>query len=81
MVNETSTAANEHAENEVWISIRTVAERVGRSLVTVHKWIGDPDVQFPRGKLVRNRRYFLKSEIVRWEKRFPDRLGAQARAA
>ena len=73
-----STAGNEHADAEEWISIYQLAERLNRTTVTLRNWWLDESTGFPRPTLIRRKRYFRMSEIARWERRFSDRLRPRA---
>lgn len=38
----------------------------GVSRMTLHRWLNNPDLNFPRPAYVNNRRYWRRSEIVAW---------------
>ena len=66
---------------EMLISIQHVAERFGRSIKTIELWLNCEEMQFPRPKLIRGRRYFSSRELATWEGRFSDKFAPRVRTA
>ena len=48
-----------------FVSRRTAAERVARSVSTVKRWEGE-DPSWPRPRLVRNRVVYVEDDLRRW---------------
>jgi predicted DNA-binding transcriptional regulator AlpA len=46
-----------------------VARLLGVSRRTVSAWLRNPPDGFPRARRIKNRRYFLRSEILAWVQR------------
>jgi hypothetical protein len=38
------------------------------SKATLHRWLNDPDLAFPKPIVINRRHYFLETEIVAWER-------------
>jgi len=45
-----------------------VARYLGITPRTLHRWLLDPDLGFPAPAYIKGRRYFLASDVVRWER-------------
>ena len=61
----------------VRIPITAVAERYGRSLRTITRWIADPALGFPKPIYIRRRRYVIGGPLLEWEKIQPDLVGSR----
>lgn len=46
-----------------------VCDRFGITERTLHRWLRDPRLEFPRPILINTRRYFREEEIASWETR------------
>lgn len=51
---------------EKMLTTSEIADRLGISGMTVERWLRDPDVQFPRPRQVKRRRFWSESEIADW---------------
>jgi hypothetical protein len=69
-------SSNEIGEH-VRIPITAVAERYGRSLRTITRWIADPALGFPKPIYIRRRRYVIGGPLLEWEKIQPDLVGSR----
>jgi predicted DNA-binding transcriptional regulator AlpA len=46
-----------------------VLTRYGVTDMSLHRWLNDPDLNFPKpAMVVRGRRYWLESELIAWER-------------
>ena len=54
------------------IAIEHVARRFGRTVATIENWLKCEEMQFPRPKFIRRRRYFSSRELAQWEQKFSD---------
>lgn len=74
-------AAAKTAPAEVLISLEHVAARFGRSVATIENWLNCEELEFPRPKILKRRRYFSSRELEAWEQRFSDGFAPRVRAA
>jgi predicted DNA-binding transcriptional regulator AlpA len=59
----TETNCNPHRR----IPAGTVREMCGGvSLMTLHRWLNNPELDFPRPQYIARRRYWRETDIVNW---------------
>ncbi len=52
------------------INAETLRTAVGGvSDMTIHRWLNDPAMNFPRPTMIRKRRYWRESDVVEWIER------------
>lgn len=51
-----------------YLSPAEVMQRFGISLMTLWRWENDRALGFPKAMLIRRRKFFLVSEIEKWER-------------
>ena len=54
-------------DNVVWLPGPQVATRYGRSDMTIHRWLNDPELNFPRPTYLGRYRYWRIDQLERWE--------------
>ena len=53
---------------EELISAQDVCRRYSIAEMTLHRWLKDESLGFPRPVVLRRRRYFYASEVTAWER-------------
>jgi hypothetical protein len=48
---------------------KRVCERYEITDRTLDRWLGDPELDFPRPLIINKRRYFSDPELVAWERK------------
>jgi len=64
--------------SKAYLTAPQVLERYNISDMTLHRWLNNPDLKFPRPMVVNRRRYFDEQELIAWERA---RAGGVGRAA
>ena len=54
-------------DNVVWLPGPQVATRYGRSNMTIHRWLNDPELNFPRPTYLGRYRYWRIDQLERGE--------------
>jgi hypothetical protein len=55
-------------DNSPLLPARDVLKRYGIVDRTLDRWLGNPELDFPRPLVVNNRRYFRERALVLWER-------------
>jgi predicted DNA-binding transcriptional regulator AlpA len=71
-MNKALHAAADTESAESLIAIEHVANRFGRTVATIENWLKCGEMEFPRPKYIRRRRYFSSRELAQWERQFSD---------
>ncbi len=66
-------AATPKPHGAVYLPGPQVATRYGRSDMTIHRWLNDTDMGFPRPYYFGRFRYWLLAELEAWERAQPRR--------
>jgi predicted DNA-binding transcriptional regulator AlpA len=53
-----------------------VLARYGISDMSLHRWLNNPDLNFPRPMKINRRRYFLEVDLIAWERARAGRAAA-----
>src|SRR5258708_3415107 len=54
-------------KNDALIAAKAVLARYGGICgMTLHRWVRDPDLNFPKRLLINGRRYWRRSELLAW---------------
>jgi predicted DNA-binding transcriptional regulator AlpA len=80
-MNTAPRAAADSESAETLIAIEHVANRFGRTVATIENWLKCDEMEFPRPKFIRRRRYFSSRELAQWERQFSDRFARRDRRA
>jgi hypothetical protein len=65
-------------KNDALIAAKAVLARYGGICgMTLHRWVRDPDLNFPKRLLINGRRYWRLSEAARLGIRGPDAFNPQ----
>ena len=56
------------ASEAKYLTAPQVLERYSITAMTLHRWLKNADLNFPRPRYIQRRRYFLESELVEWER-------------
>jgi hypothetical protein len=59
-------ADGEVSDDQGRISQPATAKLLSVSVRTVHRWRTDPAMKFPESIEINNRRYFVRSEVLKW---------------
>ncbi|GLQ78077.1 hypothetical protein GCM10007881_15930 [Mesorhizobium huakuii] len=51
-----------------YLTARQVLGRYHISDMSLHRWLNNPDLAFPRPMVINRRRYFLETDLVAWER-------------
>jgi hypothetical protein len=51
----------------VWIKRRDTARRYGVSVRTIERWEADPELNFPKSRIVNGRRYDNAEALKKWD--------------
>ena len=54
--------------SEVYLTAPQVLARYGISDMSLHRWLNNPDLIFPKPMVINRRRYFLEADLVAWER-------------
>jgi predicted DNA-binding transcriptional regulator AlpA len=54
--------------DNTYFSSKQLEARFQRSPMTLHRWLADPELNFPEPMYIRGRRYWSVEEIEAWEK-------------
>jgi hypothetical protein len=57
-----------------------IRDELGVSSMSIHRWLNDPALGFPRPVLIRNRRYFFRDQIERFKDRMIEVSGEKGAA-
>jgi hypothetical protein len=52
-----------------WLGTKAVAEFFDVTTMTVNRWVSNPDLDFPKPRVVQNRNYFSREECDSWMKK------------
>ncbi|MER9524131.1 DNA-binding protein [Mesorhizobium sp. M0292] len=53
---------------QVYITARQVLARYHISDMSLHRWLNNPELSFPKPMVINRRRYFLEADLVAWER-------------
>ncbi|AZO38623.1 MAG: DNA-binding protein [Mesorhizobium sp.] len=53
---------------EVYLTAPQVLARYGISDMSLHRWLNNPALSFPKPMVINRRRYFLEADLVAWER-------------
>ncbi|CDX22099.1 conserved hypothetical protein [Mesorhizobium plurifarium] len=53
---------------EVYIPAPKVLERYHISDMSLHRWLKNPELNFPKPLVINRRRYFLETDLIAWER-------------
>jgi hypothetical protein len=59
----------ESGVEDVWLTARKTAERLGKSVRTLNRWLDDPDIGLPPPMIVKGWRYFSLAKLKKFERR------------
>ena len=60
-------SATPKSDNSQFLPGPLVARRYGRTSMTIHRWLNDPELAFPRPLYLGRYRYWNISELLAWE--------------
>ena len=52
----------------MYLTAPQVLERYNISDMSLHRWLNNPNLSFPKPMVVNRRRYFLEADLVAWER-------------
>ncbi|TIT07321.1 MAG: DNA-binding protein [Mesorhizobium sp.] len=53
---------------EVYIPAPKVLVRYNISDMSLHRWLKNPTLNFPKPMVINRRRYFLEADLIAWER-------------
>ena len=53
---------------DVFLPARDIRARYNVSSMTLHRWLRDPQLEFPKPIVINRRRYWALRDLVRWER-------------
>lgn len=56
------------SNSEVYLTAPQVLARYGISDMSLHRWLNNPVLTFPKPMVINRRRYFLEADLVAWER-------------
>lgn len=62
-------------DTDKYLTARQVWERYNVSEMSLHRWLKNPELSFPRPIYINRRRFFREAELIAWER---DRAGKAA---
>jgi predicted DNA-binding transcriptional regulator AlpA len=57
------------SDTEKYLTARQVLARYNVSQMSLHRWLKNPDLAFPRPLYINRRRFFREADIIAWERR------------
>lgn len=54
--------------NDIYLTAPQVLARYNISDMSLHRWLNNPDLNFPAPLKINRRRYFKESDLVAWER-------------
>lgn len=63
-------------QTESYLTAPQVLARYQVSDMTLHRWLQNPALDFPKPMVINRRRYFLEAKLVAWERQRAGRAAA-----
>jgi predicted DNA-binding transcriptional regulator AlpA len=55
-------------QNEVFLTAPQVLDRYNISDMSLHRWLNNPELNFPKPMKINRRRYFKEADLITWER-------------
>lgn len=59
-----------------YLTARQIRERYNVSDMSLHRWLKDPDLDFPKPIYINRRRFFDEEMLIAWERKRAGRAAA-----